>query len=73
MAFMESNARKIEEGSRPMYPVYPFILHKDEVATMMAKVRAANTRKRLREEEEAERDWWSGEEAAGDWWPNEEI
>ena len=73
MAFMESNARKIEEGSRPMYPAYPFILHNDEVATMMAKVRAANARKRLRKEEEAERDWWSGEEAAGDWWPNEEI
>lgn len=73
MAFMERNARMIEEGSQPMPPAYPFILHNDEVATMMAKVRAANARKRLREEEEAERDWWTGEEAAGDWWPDEEI
>ena len=73
MAFMERNARKIEEGSRAMYPAYPFILHNDEVAKMMADVRAANARKRLREEEEAEREEWTGEEAAGDWWPNEEI
>ena len=57
IAYMERNARNIEEGSRAVTPAYPFILHNDEVSVMMAKVRAANAKKRLREEVEAELDW----------------
>ena len=62
IAFMERNARRIEEDSQVAYPAYPFSLKNDEVATMMARVRAANAKKRLREEYEAELDWWSNEE-----------
>ena len=62
IAFMERNARRIEEASQVAYPAYPFSLKNDEVATMMARVRAANAKKRLREEYEAELDWWSNEE-----------
>lgn len=60
IAYMER--RKIEEGSDAVLPTYPFILHNDEVSVMMARVRAANAKKRRREEVEALRDWWSDEE-----------
>ena len=57
MAFMERNARNVEEGSRAVTPAYPFCLHNDEVALMNVRMRAANAKKRLREEVEAELDW----------------
>ena len=64
IAFKERNARNMEEGAdaRAVTPAYPFCLHNDEVSLMKARVRAANAKKRLREEYEAELDWWSNEE-----------
>ncbi|ACO67758.1 predicted protein [Micromonas commoda] len=60
IAYMER--RKIEEGSDAVLSAYPFSLHNDEVALMNVRMRAANAKKRLREEVEAELDWRSNEE-----------